>query len=75
MCIYNPLEYAWEPHRNYVEKYCSQRKTVLFLGMNPGPYGMAQTGVSKEGEREEGRDDPETVGNGSDWGKIILTLY
>ena len=46
MCIYNPLEYAWEPHRNYAEKYCSTRKTVLFLGMNPGPYGMAQTGVS-----------------------------
>ncbi|XP_076012486.1 single-strand selective monofunctional uracil DNA glycosylase-like [Genypterus blacodes] len=43
--IYNPLEYAWEPHRCYVEKYCRGGQSVLFLGMNPGPFGMAQTGV------------------------------
>ncbi|XP_027857794.1 single-strand selective monofunctional uracil DNA glycosylase [Xiphophorus couchianus] len=43
--IYNPLEYAWDTHRCYVEKYCQPGKTVLFLGMNPGPFGMAQTGV------------------------------
>ncbi|XP_059812187.1 single-strand-selective monofunctional uracil-DNA glycosylase 1 [Hypanus sabinus] len=43
--VYNPLEYAWEPHRCYVQKYCSSPKEVLFLGMNPGPFGMAQTGV------------------------------
>ncbi|XP_017706496.1 PREDICTED: single-strand selective monofunctional uracil DNA glycosylase isoform X3 [Rhinopithecus bieti] len=43
--IYNPLEYAWEPHRNYVTRYCQGPKEVLFLGMNPGPFGMAQTGV------------------------------
>ncbi|XP_069762283.1 single-strand selective monofunctional uracil DNA glycosylase [Narcine bancroftii] len=43
--VYNPLEYAWEPHRCYVEKYCSSQKDVLFLGMNPGPFGMVQTGV------------------------------
>lgn len=42
---YNPLEYAWEPHRRYLETYGKGRKRVLFLGMNPGPYGMAQTGV------------------------------
>ncbi|XP_030275625.1 single-strand selective monofunctional uracil DNA glycosylase [Sparus aurata] len=43
--IYNPLEYAWETHRCYVEKYCQAGQRVLFLGMNPGPFGMAQTGV------------------------------
>lgn len=43
--VYSPLEYAWDPHRSYVEKYCSSPKEVLFLGMNPGPFGMVQTGV------------------------------
>ena len=43
---YNPLEYAWETHRCYVEKYCQAGQSILFLGMNPGPFGMAQTGVS-----------------------------
>ncbi|XP_041038454.1 single-strand-selective monofunctional uracil-DNA glycosylase 1 [Carcharodon carcharias] len=43
--VYNPLEYAWEPHRVYVEKYCQSQKEVLLLGMNPGPFGMVQTGV------------------------------
>ncbi|XP_078544369.1 single-strand selective monofunctional uracil DNA glycosylase [Lissotriton helveticus] len=43
--IYNPLEYAWDPHQAYVRKYCKSQKEVLFLGMNPGPFGMAQTGV------------------------------
>lgn len=43
--IYKPLEYAWEPHRCYVEKYCRGGQRILFLGMNPGPFGMAQTGV------------------------------
>lgn len=43
--IYNPLEYAWDTHRCYVEKYCQPGQQVLFLGMNPGPFGMAQTGV------------------------------
>ena len=42
---YNPLEYAWELHVRYLEKYGSSRKRVLFMGMNPGPYGMAQTGI------------------------------
>ncbi|XP_044078914.1 single-strand-selective monofunctional uracil-DNA glycosylase 1 isoform X2 [Siniperca chuatsi] len=42
---YNPLEYAWDTHRCYVEKYCQGGQRILFLGMNPGPFGMAQTGV------------------------------
>lgn len=44
-CTYNPLEYAWERHCDYLARYGSGSKKVLFLGMNPGPYGMAQTGV------------------------------
>ncbi|MEE6472041.1 hypothetical protein FKM82_009445 [Ascaphus truei] len=43
--VYNPLLYAWDPHERYVRTYCRSRKEVLFLGMNPGPFGMAQTGV------------------------------
>ncbi|KAL6111592.1 smug1 [Pungitius sinensis] len=43
--VYNPLEYAWDPHRCYVDKFCRAGQSVLFLGMNPGPFGMAQTGV------------------------------
>ena len=44
-CIYNPLEYALESHLLYLKKYGRGRKRVVLLGMNPGPYGMVQTGV------------------------------
>ena len=44
--VYNPLEYAKETHEVYVRKYCKAGQNVLFLGMNPGPFGMAQNGVS-----------------------------
>lgn len=43
--VYNPLEYAREAHAAYLERYAQGPKRVLFLGMNPGPFGMAQTGV------------------------------
>jgi len=43
--VYNPLEYAWSTFAAYTHRYGSGRKRVLFLGMNPGPWGMAQTGV------------------------------
>ncbi len=43
--VYNPLEYAWEVHRAYLERYGRGRKRTIFLGMNPGPWGMAQIGV------------------------------
>ena len=43
--VYLPTEYAWERHCEYLEKYGQGRKKVLLLGMNPGPWGMAQTGV------------------------------
>ena len=42
---YNPLDYAAQPHERYLAQWGSSRKRVLFLGMNPGPWGMAQTGV------------------------------
>jgi single-strand selective monofunctional uracil DNA glycosylase len=43
--VYNPLEYAWPPHEAYLKRYARAPKRVLLLGMNPGPFGMAQTGV------------------------------
>lgn len=43
--VYNPLIYAAASHRIYVERFGEGTKRVLFLGMNPGPWGMAQTGV------------------------------
>lgn len=44
-CTYNPLRYAWAPHAAYLSRYGAGRKRVVFLGMNPGPFGMAQCGV------------------------------
>ena len=43
--VYNPLVYAYEAHAEYLRRYANSEKQVLFLGMNPGPFGMAQTGV------------------------------
>ena len=43
--VYNPLEYAWAPHEQYLRRYGASRKRVVFLGMNPGPFGMVQCGV------------------------------
>ncbi|MBN2357913.1 MAG: single-stranded DNA-binding protein [Deltaproteobacteria bacterium] len=43
--VYNPLDYAWAPHEQYLRRYGNSRKRVVFLGMNPGPFGMAQNGV------------------------------
>lgn len=43
--IYNPLAYAWDLHAAYLRLLGSKPGRVLFLGMNPGPFGMAQTGV------------------------------
>jgi len=43
--VYNPLEYAWPGHELYLRRYGNSAKRVIFLGMNPGPFGMAQTGV------------------------------
>ena len=43
--IYNPLDYAWPAHEQYLRLAAATPKRVIFLGMNPGPFGMAQTGV------------------------------
>ncbi|HLS56462.1 MAG TPA: uracil-DNA glycosylase family protein [Zeimonas sp.] len=43
--VYNPLDYAWLAHEAWLRRYGDGRKRVLFVGMNPGPFGMMQTGV------------------------------
>ncbi|MEM7474550.1 MAG: uracil-DNA glycosylase family protein [Planctomycetota bacterium] len=43
--VYNPLEYAWQAHKQYLSRYARSSCRVLMLGMNPGPWGMAQCGV------------------------------
>ncbi|MCM8542145.1 MAG: hypothetical protein NE328_17885, partial [Lentisphaeraceae bacterium] len=43
--VYNPLVYAKETVEKYFDTYGKGTKKVLFLGMNPGPFGMAQTGI------------------------------
>ena len=43
--VYNPLDYARAPHERYLERYGAPPKEVVLVGMNPGPFGMAQTGV------------------------------
>lgn len=43
--VYNPLAYAFAPYAAYVRRFGATAKKVVFLGMNPGPYGMVQTGV------------------------------
>jgi single-strand selective monofunctional uracil DNA glycosylase len=43
--VYNPLRHAARGHRRYLRRFGDGRKRVVFLGMNPGPYGMTQTGV------------------------------
>ena len=42
--VYNPLEYARAPHERYLA-HARRGIDALYLGMNPGPFGMAQTGV------------------------------
>jgi single-strand selective monofunctional uracil DNA glycosylase len=43
--VYNPLEYAWASHQLYLRRFGRRRREVVLLGMNPGPWGMAQTGI------------------------------
>jgi len=43
--VYNPLNYARDPIEKYLDLAGANRKEVILLGMNPGPWGMAQTGV------------------------------
>ena len=53
--VYNPLAYAFDAHKAYLDRYCHPGVDALLLGMNPGPWGMVQTGVPF-GEVEVVRD-------------------
>ncbi|MDZ4754904.1 MAG: single-stranded DNA-binding protein [Phycisphaerae bacterium] len=44
-CVYHPLEYAWDAHKTYLERFGRSGIEALLVGMNPGPFGMVQTGV------------------------------
>lgn len=43
--VYNPLDYAWDNHREFLSRYVRKGCPAVFLGINPGPFGMVQTGV------------------------------
>ncbi|MGY8691554.1 MAG: single-stranded DNA-binding protein [Candidatus Poseidoniales archaeon] len=43
--IYNPLSYAWNPHKAFIELSGGKGAKTLLLGMNPGPHGMGQMGI------------------------------
>jgi len=43
--VYNPLTYGWAAHEEFLRRFGPGRKRVVFLGMNPGPFGMVQTGI------------------------------
>ncbi|MFK5956513.1 MAG: single-stranded DNA-binding protein, partial [Planctomycetota bacterium] len=43
--VYNPLAYARRPHEKFLKRYAQKGVPSLLLGMNPGPWGMAQTGI------------------------------
>ncbi len=43
--VYNPFNYAREMQEDYLNRFASRGAKILLLGMNPGPWGMAQTGV------------------------------
>jgi single-strand selective monofunctional uracil DNA glycosylase len=43
--VYNPLEYAFPVFREYLERFAAVGIRAMLMGMNPGPWGMAQTGI------------------------------
>lgn len=43
--VYDPLDYARDAHRAWIETWGGRGARTLLVGMNPGPWGMAQTGV------------------------------
>lgn len=43
--VYNPLDYAWAPHEQYLRRFGAGQKRIVFIGMNPGPFGMVQCGI------------------------------
>tara|TARA_Y100001970_G_scaffold113571_1_gene141630 strand:- start:701 stop:1432 length:732 start_codon:yes stop_codon:yes gene_type:complete len=44
-CVYNPLVYAWDVHKKYIEIAGGRGAKTVMLGMNPGPHGMGQMGI------------------------------
>ena len=55
--IYNPLTYAWAPHELYLRRFGAGSKRVVFIGMNPGPFGMVQVWRSLRRNRRRARLD------------------
>jgi single-strand selective monofunctional uracil DNA glycosylase len=45
VAVYNPLDYAWLAYEIYLRRFANAPNDVVLVGMNPGPFGMAQTGV------------------------------
>jgi single-strand selective monofunctional uracil DNA glycosylase len=43
--VYNPSEYARQAYTQYLQRYAERPKEIVLIGMNPGPWGMAQTGI------------------------------
>lgn len=43
--VYDPTRYAWPVHEAYLRAYGGAPGRIVLVGMNPGPFGMAQTGV------------------------------
>jgi single-strand selective monofunctional uracil DNA glycosylase len=43
--VYNPLEYARQAYDSYWNRYADSPRQIVLLGMNPGPWGMVQTGI------------------------------
>jgi single-strand selective monofunctional uracil DNA glycosylase len=44
-CVYDPLDYAWSLHEAYLRRFGEGTGRIVLVGMNPGPFGMVQTGV------------------------------
>ena len=42
--IYNPLDYAWNPHKEWIQRFAGNGAKTLLVGMNPR-HGMGNTGV------------------------------
>lgn len=43
--VYNPLDYARAPYTEYLRRYGQSPREIVLIGMNPGPWGMSQTGI------------------------------
>ena len=43
--VYNPLDYAWEVHKEFILRTGGSGSKCVLLGMNPGPHGMGQMGI------------------------------